>query len=295
MKLILLGNDNFTKEILNKLIHHHEVLALVCKNLPKFNNETKCLIEFARVNGVEVIFTANLKETLPELLRISPDKLITASFGLWIPKEVLSAFEVINVHTSLLPKYRGGAPVFWAIYNQDKTTGVSIMKTVLKMDAGPVYSQAKVEIKDTDNFTTLNQKLAETGGDLLISVLANLDKIKPVQQSEKDATFAYIPAKKLEKLDFLKDNVQVLAQINANADKPGAYFLQNNIIFKVFKASLVKKTLEPGLIEVSAKRMFIGCAHGSIEIILIQKEGKKLISVKEFINGNNLDKVKVDN
>ncbi len=294
MKLILLGNDNFTKEILNKLMQHHEVLALVVKNLPKFNKETKGLIDFAKINTVKVIFSANLKETLPELLKLNPDKLITASFGMWIPKEVLTAFEVINVHTSLLPKYRGGAPVFWAIYNQEKTTGVSIMQTVLKMDAGPVYSQTEVEIKDTDNFTTLNQKLAETGGDLLISVLANLDKIKPLEQSEKAATFAYIPAKKLEKLDFMQDNIQVLAQINANADKPGAYFLQNNTIFKVFRAALAKKTLEPGLIEVSAKRMFIGCATGSIEILLIQKDGKKIVSAKDFLNGNNLNGLKVD-
>lgn len=294
MKLILLGNGNFTKEILNKLIPHHEVLALVVKNLPKFNKETKGLIEFAKENGIEVIFTANLKETLPELLRLSPDKLITASFGMWITKEVLTAFEVINVHTSLLPKYRGGAPVFWAIYNQEKTTGVSIMQTVLKMDAGPVYSQAKVEIKETDNFTTLNQKLAQSGGDLLISVLANLDKIKPADQTEKDATFAYIPAKKLEKLDFMQENKQVLAQINANADKPGAYFLQNSTIFKVFRAALSEKTLEPGLIEVNAKRMFIGCANGSVEILLIQKDGKKILSVKDFLNGNNLNGLKAN-
>ncbi len=294
MKLILLGNDNFTKEILNKLIPHHEVLALVCKNLPKFNKETKGLIEFAKSSGLEVIFCSNLKEILPELLKLRPDKLITASFGMWIPKEVLNAFEVINVHTSLLPKYRGGAPVFWAIYNQEKFTGVSIMQTVLKMDAGPVYSQAKVEIKDTDNFTTLNQKLAETGGDLLISVLENLDKIKPTDQTEKYATFAYIPAKKLEKLDFMQDNTQVLAQINANADKPGAYFLQSNTIFKVFKAVLSEKTLETGLIEVSTKRMYIGCANGSIEVLLIQKDGKKILSVKDFLNGNNLNELRAN-
>lgn len=295
MKLILLGNDNFTKEILSKLIPHHKVLALVVKNLPKFNKETKCLIEFAKASGIEVIFTSNLKETLPDLLRLRPDKLITASFGMWIPKEVLSVFEVINVHTSLLPKYRGGAPVFWAIYNQEKTTGVSIMKTVAKMDAGPVYRQAVVDITESDNFTTLNQKLAETGGNLLNSVLNDLEKISPVEQVEEQASFAYIPEKKIEKIDFFHSNTKVNAQINANADKPGAYFLANGTIYKVFKATLNTKTLTPGLIEVSNKRMYIGCLDGSIEILLIQKDGKKLISVKEFINGNNLDKVKVDN
>ncbi len=294
MKLILLGNDNFTKEILNKLITYHEVLALVVKNLPKFNKETKGLIEFAKASGIEVICSSNLKETLPELFRLSPDKLITASFGMWIPRELLNSFEVINVHTSLLPKYRGGAPVFWAIYNQEKFTGVSIMQTVFKMDSGPIYRQTEVEIKETDNFTSLNQKLAEIGGELLISVLANLDKIKPVAQCEKNATFAYIPAKKLEKLDFAQNNTQVLAQINANADKPGAYFLQNSTIFKVFRAALSEKTLEPGLIEVSAKRMFIGCANGSVEIILIQKDGKKILSVKDFLNGNNLNGLKAN-
>lgn len=295
MKLILLGNDNFTKEILSKLIPHHKVLALVVKNLPKFNKETKGLIEFAKASGIKVIFTSNLKDTLPDLLRLRPDKLITASFGMWIPKEVLSVFEVINVHTSLLPKYRGGAPVFWAIYNQEKTTGVSIMKTVAKMDAGPVYRQAVVEITESDNFTTLNQKLAETGGNLLNSVLNDLEKISPVEQAEEQASFAYIPEKKIEKIDFFHSNTKVNAQINANADKPGAYFLANGTIYKVFKATLNTKTLTPGLIEVSNKRMYIGCLDGSIEILLIQKDGKKLISVKEFINGNNLDKVKVDN
>lgn len=295
MKLILLGNDNFTKEIFSKLIPHHNVLALVVKNLPKFNKETKGLIEFAKARGIEVIFTSNLKETLPDLLRLRPDKLITASFGMWIPKEVLSVFEVINVHTSLLPKYRGGAPVFWAIYNQDKKTGVSIMKTVAKMDAGPVYRQAEVEITESDNFTTLNQKLAETGGNLLNSVLNNLEKFSPIEQAEEQASFAYIPEKELEKIDFFHSNTKVNAQINANADKPGAYFLANGTIYKVFKAALSTKTLAPELIEVSNKRMYIGCLDGSIEILLIQKDGKKLMSAKDFINGNNLDKLKVDN
>lgn len=295
MKLILLGNDNFTKEILSKLIPHHKVLALVVKNLPKFNKETKGLIEFAKASGIKVIFTSNLKETLPDLLRLRPDKLITASFGMWIPKEVLSVFEVINVHTSLLPKYRGGAPVFWAIYNQEKKTGVSIMKTVAKMDAGPVYRQAAVEITESDNFTILNQKLAETGGNLLNSVLNDLEKNLPVEQAEELVSFAYIPEKKLEKIDFFHSNIKVNAQINANADKPGAYFLANGTIYKVFKAAPNTKTLTPGLIEVSNKRMYIGCLDGSIEILLIQKDGKKLMSAKEFINGNNLDKVKADN
>lgn len=295
MKLILLGNDNFTKKIFSKLIPHHKVLALVVKNLPKFNKETKGLIEFAKASGIKVIFTSNLKDTLPDLLRLRPDKLITASFGMWIPKEVLSVFEVINVHTSLLPKYRGGAPVFWAIYNQEKKTGVSIMKTVVKMDAGPVYKQALVEITDSDNFTTLNQKLAETGGNLLNSVLRELNKITPVEQIEEQVSFAYIPEKKLEKIDFFHPNTKVNAQINANADRPGAYFLANGTIYKVFKAVLSAKVLTAGLIEVSNKRMYIGCLDGSIEILLIQKNGKKLMSAKDFINGNNLDKVKVDN
>lgn len=295
MKLILLGNDNFTKEILRALLKEHEVLTLVLKENPKLNKETRSLIDFAKENQVNILFCSNLKEQLPYFKELKPDKLITASFGMRIPKVVLSYFEVINVHTSLLPKYRGGAPVFWAIYNQDKKTGVSIMKTVLKMDAGPVYRQAEVEITESDNFTTLNQKLAETGGSLLNSVLKDFEKISPVEQAEEQVSFAYIPEKKFEKIDFFHSNTKVNAQISANADKPGAYFLANGTIYKVFKAAPNTKTLTPGLIEVSNKRMYIGCLDGSIEILLIQKDGKKLMSAKEFINGNNLDKVKVDN
>lgn len=295
MKLILLGNDNFTKEILRALLKEHEVLALVLKETPKLNKETRSLIDFAKENQVNTLFCSDLKDLLPHFKELKPDKLITASFGMWIPKDVLSCFEVINVHTSFLPKYRGGAPVFWAIYNQEKKTGVSIMKTLAKMDAGPIYKQAEVEITESDNFTTLNQKLAEVGGKLLNSVLTDLNNIVPFEQKENEASFAYIPEKKLEKIDFFRTNDKVNAQINANADKPGAYFLVNGTIYKVFKAELSTKTLTPGLIEVSNKRMYIGCGVGSIEILLIQKDGKKLMSVKDFINGNNLDKVKLDN
>ena len=295
MRVILLGNDNFTKEILRALLKEHEVLAVVLKENPKLNKETRSLIDFAQENRVNTCFCSDLKDLLPHFKELMPDKLITASFGMWIPKDVLSYFEVINVHTSLLPKYRGGAPVFWAIYNQEKKTGVSIMKTVAKMDAGPVYRQAVVEIAESDNFTTLNQKLAETGGNLLNFVLRDLNKIAPVEQVEDQVSFAYIPEKKLEKIDFFHPNTKVNTQINANADKPGAYFLVNGTIYKVFKAALSTKTLTPGLIEVSNKRMYIGCLDGSIEILLIQKDGKKLMSAKEFINGNNLDKVKADN
>lgn len=295
MKLILLGNDNFTKEILRALLKEHEVLLLVLKETPKLNKETISLIDFAHANQINTIFCADLRDKIQFFLELKPDKIISASFGMWIPKIFLDYFEVINVHTSLLPKYRGGAPVFWAIYNQDKKTGVSIMKTVLKMDAGPVYRQAEVEITESDNFTTLNQKLAETGGNLLNSVLNNLEKFSPIEQAEEQASFAYIPEKELEKIDFFHSNTKVNAQINANADKPGAYFLANGTIYKVFKAALSTKTLAPELIEVSNKRMYIGCLDGSIEILLIQKDGKKLMSAKDFINGNNLDKLKVDN
>ncbi len=295
MKLILLGNDNFTKEILRALLKEHEVLLLVLKETPKLNKETISLIDFAHANQINTIFCADLRDKIQFFLELKPDKIISASFGMWIPKIFLDYFEVINVHTSLLPKYRGGAPVFWAIYNQDKKTGVSIMKTVLKMDAGPVYKQAEVEITESDNFTTLNQKLAETGGNLLNSVLNNLEKFSPIEQAEEQASFAYIPEKELEKIDFFHSNTKVNAQINANADKPGAYFLANGTIYKVFKAALSTKTLAPELIEVSNKRMYIGCLDGSIEILLIQKDGKKLMSAKDFINGNNLDKLKVDN
>ena len=295
MKLILLGNDNFTKEILRALLKEHEVLALVLKETPKLNKETRSLIDFAHANQINTIFCADLRDKIQFFLDLKPDKIISASFGMWIPKIFLDYFEVINVHTSLLPKYRGGAPVFWAIYNQETKTGVSIMKTVLKMDAGPVYRQAEVEITESDNFTTLNQKLAETGGSLLNSVLKDFEKISPIEQVEEQASFAYIPEKKIEKIDFFHPNTKVNAQINANADKPGAYFLANGTIYKVFKAALSTKTLTPGLIEVSNKRMYVGCLDGSIEILLIQKDGKKLMSVKEFVNGNNLDKVKVNN
>lgn len=295
MKLILLGNDNFTKEILSALLKQHEVLLLVLKENHKLNKETRSLIDFANTNCINTIFCSDLRDEIQFFLDLKPDKIISASFGMWIPKIFLDYFEVINVHTSLLPKYRGGAPVFWAIFNQDNKTGVSIMKTVYKMDAGPVYRQAVVEITESDNFTTLNQKLAETGGNLLNSVLKDLEKFSPVEQVEEQASFAYIPEKKLEKIDFFHSNIKVNAQINANADKPGAYFLANGTIYKVFKAAPSTKALAPGLIEVSNKRMYIGCLDGSIEILLIQKNGKKLMSAKEFINGNNLDKVKVDN
>lgn len=301
MKICFLGNDDFSVEILKKLHHSFNLRLVITKNDYYNKSKKKYIInevkDYCIKNNIEFLQCDKLNQIKEVVFEKDIDIMITASFGMWIPKSYIEKYPIYNVHTSLLPKYRGGAPIFWQLYNGEKYAGVTIMKTVLKMDAGDILLQEKIKIDQDDNFTTLNYKLSQIGANLLEKYLNNIDNIKPILQKEEEVTFAYIPDKSLEIINFNKTSDEVINQIKALNSKPGAKFYIENELFKIGKA---KKSdiiyIEPGFINQEKDKLIIGCKKGSIEVLQIQKPGKKMLDIKEFLKGNNLDKktVKLD-
>lgn len=299
MKICFLGNDEFSLEILKKLHSNFDLKLVITKN-DKYDNKKKKYIpnivkDYCINNNIDLLQCDKLKEIKEDIFNKDIDIMISASFGMWIPSFLIDKYPIYNVHTSLLPKYRGGAPIFWQLYNNEKYAGVTIMKTVKQMDAGDMLLSDKIEILQDDNFTTINEKLSKIGANLLEKFLNNKDTITPIAQNEQEATFAYIPDKSLEIIDFTKDFQQVLAQIRALNDKPGAKFYVENELFKLGKA---KKGdiiyIEPKKIRQFKDKLLIGCKNGSIEVLFIQKQGKKMLPINEFLKGNNLDNKTID-
>lgn len=295
MKICFLGTDEFSVEILKKL-HHNFDLALVITKNDYYNSSKKKYIinevkNYCLLNNISFLQCDKLNDIKEEVFQKDIDIMVSASFGMWIPKSYILKYPIYNVHTSLLPKYRGGAPIFWQLYNGEKYSGVTIMKTVSKMDAGDILLQEKLEILETDNFTSLNYKLSQIGANLLEKFLLNKDSVKPISQNEEEASFAYIPDKSLEIIDFNKTTFEVLNQIKALNSKPGAKFYIENELFKIGNA---KKSdiiyIEPGFISQTKDKLLIGCKDGCIEVLAIQKPGKKMLLIQDFLKGNNLDK-----
>jgi len=303
MKIIFMGTPQFAEIILNQLINDkHEITLVVTKN----DNFIKGKPVFSPVkslalsNNLKIFQPLSLKHDYDAILDTQADIIITAAYGLFIPKIVLEKFKCINIHGSILPKYRGGAPIQYALFNNDVYTGISIQKMALKMDAGDIYIEETLKIDDNDNYTSLYIRLARLA---VQSLSLNLEKIaagkiSAKKQDESKVSFAYTLKKEDEQLKFSTNSALVIhGRVRGLGMVPGAYFKINDIIFKVYKSSLfydtdnIYSTYESGQVVCSNKKLLIKCANNSIiEILEIQQMGKKIMQVKDFLNGNKVIK-----
>ncbi len=296
MRIIFLGTPEFATGILTLLDKYYEVVLVVTKADARGNHNK--LIESpvkikAKELGLNIFQPVSLKDDYKPLLDAKADMLITAAYGQFIPGKLLDQFKYkLNVHASLLPKRRGGAPIQRAIIEGDKETGVTIMQMERKMDAGCIYAQAKLPISQDDNSTTLFAKLAVLGRDLLIATLPDIisGKNKGQKQVEEDATFSYVLTKEDEKLNFNKQSLDVVNQIRGLALEPGAYFKFKDQPYKILKAKAVSSTsnANPGTIISLNKEMLIKTADGAISVLEIKPAGKKTMDIKSFLNGQRI-------
>lgn len=296
MRIIFLGTPEFATGILTLLDKYYEVVLVVTKADARGNHNK--LIESpvkikAKELGLNIFQPVSLKDDYQPLLDAKADMLITAAYGQFIPGKLLDQFKYkLNVHASLLPKRRGGAPIQRAIIEGDKETGVTIMQMERKMDAGCIYAQAKLPISQDDNSTTLFAKLAVLGRDLLIATLPDIisGKNKGQKQVEEDATFSYVLTKEDEKLNFNKQSLDVVNQIRGLALEPGAYFKFKDQPYKILKAKAVSTTsnADPGTIISLNKEMLIKTADGAISVLEIKPAGKKTMDIKSFLNGQRI-------
>lgn len=228
-------------------------------------------------------------EIIKTTKHINPDIVIIAAYGKIIPLEVLEtpSFGALNVHGSLLPKYRGASPIPAAILNGDKETGITIMKVTKGMDEGPIISQAKIPIKENDTTETLYQKLASIGADELIRVLPLYvdGLLKAKDQNHKQATYCSVIKKENGNIDWLKPAKFIERMTRAYVPWPKTYTYWEDKTLIVTQAKAVTKVLEPGYVLVVDKKLIVGCGKDSLEIYKLQPEGKNELSAAEFING----------
>jgi methionyl-tRNA formyltransferase len=247
----------------------------------------------AKNHKLETIECDNLLDEgfIKKLKDMNPDLFIVVAYKI-LPKSLLSIprYGAINLHSSLLPKYRGAAPIQRAILNKEHITGVSTFLIEPKVDTGKIIEQAKCNIDENDNYGTLSEKLSHVGADLVISSIDKYlsKKIEPFLQDESLVTLAPKITKEEFLIDWNNEGSDINAQIKAFSPYPGAYTFLNGKRIKFFQSELInsQSTSEPGQIDSITPNFFdIACTKGSLRIYKVQIEGKKIMDAKDFILG----------
>ncbi len=294
-KVIFMGTPDFSVPVLEGLIKETNVVLVVTQPDKKVGRKQilkySPVKEIALKNNIEVFQPAKIREDYNKLKEVESDIIITCAYGQIIPKEVLNlcSYGAINVHASILPKLRGGAPIHKAIIYGYKETGVTIMYMDEKMDAGDIIDSKKIEIKNDYDAGILHDKLSIIGRDLLLQVLPSIfDRTnKRIKQDEKEVTYAYNITREEEKINFNTSVVNVYNQIRGLYPFPISYFLLDNNTIKVLKARKSnEKSMTPGIITRIGKDFIaISTEDYDIEITKIKPSGKKEMDVKDYLNG----------
>ncbi len=221
---------------------------------------------------------------------LKPNIAIVVAYGQIIPKKILDLPGVLflNIHASILPKWRGAAPIQRAIMNMDKETGISIMKIVKELDAGPVMKCEKIKITNGCNYESLSKRMSILASSTIIDSLKTIERKeeKFVPQDKSLATYAKKINKTESKINWNDKANKVVAKINALHPSPGSWFEYNGARIKILKAEVVNKSGNPG--EVIDNQFTIACLENSIRILELKKEGKKSMSVFDYLKGNKL-------
>jgi len=229
----------------------------------------------------------NSDEEFEFFKKINPDIVVVVAYGQLISKKILSVAKkgFINIHASLLPKWRGAAPIQRSIMNSDTETGISIMQIVEELDAGPVIKKIKIRVDDSITAEKLSKNLSKIGSESIVEVLDSIfsKKLKFVEQNHKLATYAKKIQKKEAEINWNDSAKKILAKINGLNPNPGAWFMYKNIRHKIWRAKIVKKDGQPG--KIIDNKFTIACGNKSLEVIEIQKEGKNKLSLKDFLMG----------
>ena len=229
---------------------------------------------------------------LNHLRDLKPDVVVVVAYGKILPPNILRLKDILflNIHASLLPRWRGAAPIQRAIMNMDKETGVSIMKINEKLDTGPVMLKSKIKLTNESNFHDVSSQMSKLGAELILDAikLIKSDKANFTNQNDNEATYAKKIDKIETKINWNEKANKIIAKINAFSPIPGCWFDFLGTRIKVLKAKEVNISGNVG--ETLNNKLTIGCAENAIQILEIKKEGKNKISVDEFLKGNKFEK-----
>ena len=304
LKVIFMGTPEFSVPVLEGLIENTHVIAVVTQPDKPVGRGGKIKIapikEVSINHNIKVLQPEKIRNEYEDILKLNPDIIITCAYGQIIPKELIEypKYGCINVHASLLPKLRGGAPIHHAIIDGYDKTGITIMYMDNKMDTGDIISFKEISITDTDTTSILHDKLKIIGRDLLLETLPNIisGNINRIKQDESIATYGYNIKKEEEKIDFSKTKKEVYNLIRGLNSYPGAYTLLNDKRLKVWNSYMTDKIYDNKQIgevtNIYKNGIGIKVKDGEIVITDIQLEGKKRMNVCDYLNGIDKNELK---
>jgi methionyl-tRNA formyltransferase len=241
-------------------------------------------------HGVPVSKPESLRspEARAQLEALAPDVMVVAAYGQILPQAVLDVprHGCINIHASLLPRWRGAAPVHRAILVGDQETGVSIMRMDAGLDTGPVLLERRIPIAPDDTTGTLTDKLARLGAEALVDALGRLDALPARPQDSARATYASKVSKGEAAVDWSRPAEDIARQVRAFNPAPGAQATVRGVRLKIWEAKAVAESLSPGETVIASSQLRIGCGMGSLQLVLVQREGGRRVTAEEFLRGN---------
>lgn len=294
MRVIFAGTPDFAALALRAILDagHHVPLVLTQPDRPAGRGmtlQTSAVKQAAVAAGIEVFQPQTLRDAAAQerILLVGADVMVVAAYGLILPPAVLHipAHGCVNIHASLLPRWRGAAPIQRAILAGDNETGVCIMQMEAGLDTGPVLRSDVVPIASADTAETLHNKLAALGARLVVEVLARLP-LPAIKQAEEGVSYAAKIDKAEAQLDWSQPAEQLVRQVRAFNPFPGAVSYLNGALVKIWQAEALPGTGTPGLILVAdGDILIVGCGQGLLRIIELQKAGGKRLSATQFLAG----------
>ena len=299
-KIVFMGTSFFAVPILKSLYQNGYPISNVYTQPPKKSNRGQKINKspinlFSENINLEIRTPSTLKNNIQEeiyLNKLEPDLVLVVSYGQIIPKNLLKIpkYGFLNIHASLLPRWRGAAPIQRSIMNLDRETGISIMKINENLDEGQVCNQYSLKISEKMNSEELSEKLSLLASEKIIDVLDNLHdgNIKFLDQNHSEATYAKKIQKVEGKIDWNEKADKIIGKINGLYPYPGAFFMFNGERYKILKA---EKSYTKGVAgNIISEDFEICCGEGSIKVLSIQREGKKIQKIKEFLLGSQINK-----
>lgn len=298
IRVVFMGTPSFAVPILEGLIENYNVVMVVCQPDRRKNRKGEIIKPDTKVVAekyeIPVFQPSKVKMEYDEILKANPDMIVTCAYGQIIPEEILNfpRFGCINVHGSLLPKLRGGAPIHWAIINGERETGITVMKMDKKMDAGDIISQKNIKIEEDMILDDLYSKMSYLGKELLLETIPSIidGTCNYIKQDEKMVTFGFNVTKEDEKLNFNTDVVSFRNKVRGLNSIPGAYCFMDNLRMKVYEVDVLvtDKYSDKNIgeiVDVNNDSIVVRGINGLIYINDIAIEGKKRCKVKDYFNG----------
>lgn len=303
MRIVFMGTPDFAVPTLEALIAGHEVAAVVTQpDKPKGRGKAMAfppVKEKALEHHIPVYQPVKVREEgfLAELKKINPDVIVVVAFGQILPESILTLpkYGCINVHASLLPKYRGAAPIQWAVINGEKETGITTMYMAKGLDTGDMIDKTVIEVAPKETGESLHDKLSAAGGELILKTLASLEEgtVKRIPQDDAQSSYAGMLTKDLGEIDWKKDAASIERLIRGLNSWPSAYTFWNGKTLKIWDADVVESNVDVPAGTVTAvekNHILVQTGEGQLKLNEVQLQGKKRMTVQAFLLGNIVEK-----